>query len=136
MSSMGVSFATASYRNWAPWMGLPVRTTVGHPRFIRYKLAGAAPPLYPDRTWLTLDRSSYEELYVGRLDGLAPYPLLRVNEIAVDLRLAAKKSRARLVWLCFDDLTKPGAWCHRRMLADWLEACGIPCPELTPKENR
>ena len=27
----------------------------------------------------------------------------------------------QLVLCCFERLTEPGAWCHRRILATWLE---------------
>lgn len=137
MASMRLSFATASYKTWQPWMGLPIRTSVGAPRNIRYQLAGAEPRLAPDRSWLHLDRDEYEPLYLDRLHNIGPYPMLSINDIAYTLACkAGMPDGARIVWLCFEDLSKPDAWCHRRMLADWLEAAGIPCPELTPKETQ
>jgi hypothetical protein len=41
--------------------------------------------------------------------------------------------------LCFEDLTKPGLWCHRRPFANWwLENTGEVVPELEPdvRQNR
>lgn len=36
-----------------------------------------------------------------------------------------------LVLMCFDDLSKPGAWCHRTMFAEWYyEKTGVSVPEL------
>jgi len=39
-------------------------------------------------------------------------------------------SAARL--LCFEEVTQPGAWCHRRLMATWIEHCmGVEVPELS-----
>ena len=38
-----------------------------------------------------------------------------------------------VVLLCYEDLTKPGEWCHRRIVAEWFEHhLGIEVPEWTP----
>jgi hypothetical protein len=39
----------------------------------------------------------------------------------------------QLALLCYENLTKPGAWCHRRILATWLERTGQVVEEL-PEE--
>jgi hypothetical protein len=37
------------------------------------------------------------------------------------------------VCLCFEDLTKPGLWCHRQIFARWwTEETGEAVPELEP----
>ena len=39
----------------------------------------------------------------------------------------------RLVLLCYEDLTKPGLRCHRRLFANWwCENTGDVVPELEP----
>ena len=39
----------------------------------------------------------------------------------------------RLVLLCFEDLSKPGEWCHRRIFADWWkDITGDHVRELGP----
>lgn len=38
-----------------------------------------------------------------------------------------------LVFLCFEDLTKDGEWCHRRMFAEWWQRkTGMKVEELMP----
>ena len=35
--------------------------------------------------------------------------------------------------LCYEDLTKPNEWCHRRIVAGWFETnLGVEVPEWTP----
>lgn len=140
MADAGVKFATASYRNYQPWMGLPIRTTAYAPRYrLPYELHGSIPELAPARSWLELDRETFEPLYQAKVDEeLGPYPYLRFWEIARELRLATGgpgkrvKPRARLVMLCFCDLEK--TWCHRQLISGWFfRSVGVDCPELTPR---
>lgn len=36
-----------------------------------------------------------------------------------------------IVLLCYEDLRKPDVWCHRQLLAEWIEErFGIQVPEL------
>lgn len=36
-----------------------------------------------------------------------------------------------LVLLCYEDLSKPGAWCHRTMLGEWIsQKLDLEVPEL------
>ena len=38
--------------------------------------------------------------------------------------------------LCFETLEKPGEFCHRRMVAKWLEeTCEVKIPEWTPPQK-
>jgi hypothetical protein len=123
---MSVQLFTCRYQRFQPTMGLPVRTTVGYPRFLKYDLAGHARLISPTWPMLTLDYDSY----------LARYRLL-LDEAGVDAirgeleAIAADHDHQRLVLLCFDDLSEPDGWCHRRMFADWwTQHTGEPIPEL------
>ncbi|MFP3991335.1 hypothetical protein U9R90_28495 [Streptomyces sp. E11-3] len=49
---MPIKFATCSYLEFEPEMGLPVRTAAGTPRFIRYPLAGWIDALTPSRSFI------------------------------------------------------------------------------------
>jgi hypothetical protein len=134
MDAAGVSFATTCYANYEPWMGLPIRTTVGPPRRFPHQLAGQLPQFTPEPTWIRIqDREEFAALYLEKVEReLGEYPLLKLYDIAYYLRLENKKRRARLVFCCFE---APGVFCHRRGLASWLEQAGLDVPELTPKEN-
>jgi hypothetical protein len=117
-------------------MGLPVRTTAYPPRYrLSYDLAGTICQLAPDRAWLKIeDREQFAELYKAKAElELGPFPYLRLEEIAHEIRVRSGRRRARLVLLCFCDISK--TWCHRQILAGWLDNAGIECPELTPKET-
>lgn len=40
------------------------------------------------------------------------------------------------VLLCWEDVTKPDQWCHRRMVADWFEdQLGVKVPEFAPAKK-
>ncbi|WIK63333.1 hypothetical protein [Gleimia europaea] len=47
--------------------------------------------------------------------------------------IAKAEGDYRLVLLCFEDISKPGQWCHRRAFAKWWEQkTGDPVRELGP----
>jgi hypothetical protein len=70
----------------------------------------------------------FEELYRNRLDDLG------VGEVRALLTMCVERANnERLVMLCYEDLTKPGLRCHRRLFAAWwLENTGEFVPELEP----
>jgi hypothetical protein len=104
----------------------PVRISIGHPRWkLGYELTGACKLLMPTRDMLKLDEPTYRALYLGMLEKAG------VDAIAEDLARLCPAGAPGLVLLCFEDLTKPGEWCHRRIFADfWLEKTGEGVPEL------
>jgi hypothetical protein len=120
-----VTIATCSYRAWREEMGVPIRTSVGAPR------AFPAPLVEWPRVWppwslvrAGLAEADYRRRYRHLLHRQTP-AILRELE---DLR---DGYAADLVFLCFCDLTKPGGWCHRSMLAGWItEHTGETIPEL------
>jgi hypothetical protein len=121
-----VQLFTCRYQRFQPDMGLPVRATVGYPRFVRYELAGHARLISPTWPMLTLDYDTY----------LSRYRLL-LGEAGVDAirgeleAIADDCADPRLVLLCFEDLSQPDTWCHRRMFAEWwTQQTGEPVPEL------
>ncbi len=72
-------------------------------------------PLAPDREWLDLPPDEYTPLYKARLDALDP------QQVAQALGEDA-------VLLCWE---APDKFCHRFLVAWWLEASmGIDVPEL------
>ena len=100
-----------------------IRTSLGHPRFtLPYLITGKLPELTPERPWLGLEREEYEPLYLAKLEGVG---VDTIRECVAEL------AGGRIpVLLCFCKVAN-GAWCHRRMFAEWWEKqTGEPVPEL------
>lgn len=110
-------------------MGVPVRTSVGYPRFtwngpkLEYARICAPHGIFGTTT----DRQAYLAAYRDHLNAHA-------GEVSSQLaRIAQAHSDTRLVLLCFERLDQPGKWCHRTTLASWLEErTGLEVPELGP----
>lgn len=80
--------------------------------------------LAPTREMLRMDYNRYRDLYFGEI--LRPLSPLKVVDDLRDLTGGAEP-----VLLCWEDITKPGQWCHRRMVAEWLQdRLGIDIPEI------
>lgn len=123
--------ATCSFTEYRPGMGVPVRHTVWHPRWkLPYTLAGQARLVTPTRDMLSLPFDVYRTAYRRHLN--------RAGFTAIRDELAGfAPAGERVVLLCFERLhetdkaTGHPKWCHRRMLAVWLEQqTGRPVPEL------
>ena len=95
----------------------------GAPRWrlpFRFKRLGELAP--DDHTWAQEDVKEYEASYARQLEEIGAEAILaRVKQISDNMPA---------VLLCWE---KPGEWCHRRMLADFLrERVGLVVPELRP----
>jgi hypothetical protein len=114
---------TGRYQRFQPTEGVPVRTTVGAPRFWRHGTmlqAKAITPWYEFR----LPEEEAEVAYKDRLDREAGRV---IHQLA---GLVAQAGDRTLVLLCFDDLNA-GSYCHRRWFAEWLwDSYQIEVPEL------
>lgn len=126
---MSVNLFTARYQAVKPGMGVPIRTSLGTPRWrLPYSIKWAMRELMPDRSFLHSPKPQYEIAYRAKLDEAGPERLAELFRCVVDA-----ESDSRLILLCFDDLTKPGGWCHRTMFAQWwTEETGDPVRELGP----
>jgi len=117
---------TASYGGFRHREGLAaVRISLGHPRWhLSYHVAGVVKELAPRGEMLEWEREAYEPAYRAILDGLG------VDHIR-ELLEAASGGAGAVAVLCFENLAKPGAWCHRRIFAEWWEEqTGEAVPEL------
>jgi hypothetical protein len=87
----------------------------GMPRWsLPYALGHKVACLAPESR--THNRRLFEESYVAQLERHG------LEKIEMQLRLISEKFDGRpLVLLCWEDLSKPGEWCHRRMFAKWYE---------------
>ena len=82
-------------------------------------------------TWLyerkyKYDQQAYRERYFSEI--LAPLDPKSTYDALCALVVPHEP-----VLLCWEDLSKPNEWCHRRMIAEWLEQeLGISVPEYAP----
>ena len=62
--------------------------------------------------------------------------VLDPNREAILGKLGELSGGGDLVLLCFEDLRQPGAWCHRRIVAEWLEEQDLgPVDELGEEDR-
>jgi hypothetical protein len=67
-------------------------------------------------------------MYRDRLDDLGVEGVCDLLTMCVE-----RGNNERLCLLCYEDLTKPGLRCHRRLFANWwTEHTGEAVPELQP----
>ena len=118
----------------------PVRISAGSPRYpLPYVITGRAAILAPPYRILKMtDRDEYRRIYLAQLEG---HGFERIHALLKSLAEPGKE----IVLLCFEDLRKPGQWCHRRMFAEWWEEKtgrkveeleeAAPLPAATPKRK-
>jgi hypothetical protein len=123
---------TGRYRTWEPGDGVPIRTTVGSPKFWKggplIDLRDVAPYGVFGQV---ADADAAREAYRQRIEQRAP------RIVATLAALAHQHENQALVLLCFEDV-HAGQVCHRRWFAEWFEErFGIEVPELgaRPPEN-
>lgn len=108
--------------------GAKVGITVGRPRFkLAYPLAGEIRSLAPSRAYFGDPEPVFRAKYRTDLErrGGATYFAHKFAE------MATKAGNDVLILLCFEDLSKPGLWCHRRLFAEWwLEQTGQTVEEV------
>jgi hypothetical protein len=116
-----VTLATSSYRLWRPDLGVPVRTSVGPPRWFPDPLI-EWPTVYPSWALVRgkLDQPTYRRKYRHQLHRLTPKVLAELHDLQ-------EGYCAPLVLLCH--CTR--GFCHRRFLAEWIsQHTGEDIPEL------
>jgi hypothetical protein len=119
-----IRVATSHWRATLPAGHCPVGISRGVPRWLsgfwRY------PPLHPGPWFRTASRSEFIELYGAQLARLDPRQVL--------LDLSAMADGGIPVLLCWErpiDILAGRTWCHRHLVAQWLEdRLGIEAPEV------
>lgn len=114
---------------------VPVRTSLGTPRWFGW--AKATPylgELAPYGLIDQEDQDEFERLYVKRLEKAGVEKIAeRLLEIHREYGGSATMGRP-LALLCYENLQKPGKWCHRTMFAAWWEReTDQKVPELDPE---
>ena len=85
---------------------------------LSYHLAGKISELAPTRAMFGTTPAEFTARYTTLLVERGGVELLTQRFADV----AAEAGSDGLVLLCFEDLRKPGAFCHRRVFADWWTA--------------
>jgi hypothetical protein len=122
---------TGRYQSWKPGDGVPVRSTVGYPKFWRHGPLLHAIGITPYGVFgKGLDHDTARAAYRQRLD-------LHAGAILSDLAEIARTHRGQpVVVLCFEDV-HAGQICHRRWFAEWFEErYGIAVDELPAAQAR
>jgi hypothetical protein len=122
-----VKLFTARYADFDPAWGTAVRTSVGTPRGWQYGPLEHVRRITPYGIRHVTDHNEFSRLYSERLERAgadAIYDRLQ--------RISDTHGGRSLVLCCFEDLRKPGAFCHRTLLRRWLEAqLDVEVHELT-----
>ena len=109
---------------------VPVSISLGNPRFkTAFKIASRIKALAPTRDMLQMEYAPYKKLYFKMLDVLGideiKQHFKRISTAGTTLPLFKEKggdcNGKDLVLLCFEDLSKEGEWCHRRIFAEWWQ---------------
>ncbi|MBB3665946.1 hypothetical protein FB384_004905 [Prauserella sediminis] len=132
------TFATCSYYEFRREMGIPVRSSLGFPKFtLKYPLVHAMPDTYPKRQWLRgVDKREFVDLYRTMIETKG---VERLREQAAEIRAQEQALRADaadlpVVLLCFerwDNPKKQPEYCHRHVFAAvWRDLTGEDVPEF------
>jgi hypothetical protein len=128
------TFATSRYQNKALRESgfAPVGITRGYPRFrLGYKLFAYERSLAPTALQFQMDdRAEFTASFLEVLDSNSGRVMATINHHAAE---AQEQGYRGLVLLCYEDVFKPGQWCHRQVLAEWLNTRhGLIVGELEP----
>jgi len=96
---------------------VPVAIALGVPGFpLGFKVRAKSKLIVPDRWMLNkqVTQERYRQAYRAKLDE-AGYPAIKAELEAISRANGGRD----LVLLCWEDIRKPGEWCHRTMFAEW-----------------
>lgn len=124
-ADMPIEYATCSYAEFKPEMGIPVRSSVGAPKFFRHYPLPRWDNTFPLPYMLRMSkRDEFREHYFRVLDEHGPEKLLADAEFIVsEYRLtpgANLTAPNRLVLLCYEKPLSNAKWCHRSLWAEWF----------------
>jgi hypothetical protein len=115
---------TARYADFEEAWGVPVRTSVGAPKFWSGPALEHIRRVSPYGLFDLEDDEEFARRYLARLDAQ--------GSTALESRFRQVSDRhggRPLVFLCFEDIRV--TWCHRQLLAAWIERhMGLHVPEL------
>jgi hypothetical protein len=117
--------ATASYSAWRPWMGVPVGTSIGSPKWWTGPTIQDGRSMAPwGRLFDIEDAAEFRTAYRARLHRRQYVIFRQLDE------LADAYPGVPLILMCFERRPED---CHRSVLAGWLdEMLDVYVPEVTP----
>lgn len=96
-----------------------VAISLGLPKWpLKYKINSQCVMVAPKGYMLKMEKAPYRDAYMRKL---AEEGSAKVIDTIRKFELDAAEQNKSLVLLCFEDLTKPGQWCHRTMFSEWWE---------------
>lgn len=127
---MALSLATCTYHEFDPSMGIPIRSTVGTPKWFPHTPYGVWENITPRRWMLNMPYDEFRRKYRHHLHKMT-FERLVDDALALQAELADSwEFPEQLVILCYDSLWKPDMWCHRTMFAEWMSEKGMTVREL------
>jgi len=108
---------TSRYQSFQPEWGAPIPITLGMPKFrLGYVIGPSERDLAPDYAWFNASTETYTIRMIEKFDrfGVEHYE-------GIFDRHAASSGKTDLVLLCYEDLSKPREFCHRRLFSVWWE---------------
>lgn len=130
-----IEIATCSYGEFRPEMGYPVRTSRGAPKWFTYPYMSWE-NVFPSYAMLNMALDQYRPRYLQMLDQRGTETLMGDLQFMSQEYAKVNGGEVKpLVLLCYEKLSKgPDQWCHRSMLAGWLERnCGLAVAEFGAK---
>lgn len=95
---------------------IPIGISLYPPRWkTPYKVQGYIKELAPTRDMFGLPYQEYKPKYLAVLESLGVEKIRQLIQASVPAQAKSNK----VVLLCFEDLSKPDKWCHRRIFAEW-----------------
>jgi hypothetical protein len=130
----GFTLSTSRYQNKALGESgfAPVGITRGYPRFrLGYKLFAYERSLAPTASQFQIDdHAEFTTSFLDTLDANSEQVIATIYRHAAD---AQGQGYRGIVFLCYEDVFKPEGWCHRQILAEWLNSRhGLVVSELDP----
>lgn len=127
---MSTRLATCSYAEYRPDMGVPVRISLGRPKFMSIPSNAVCPELQPRGWYFHASDDDFLAAYDAQLSRYGTERLQdRFDAIAAEFGQP-------LVLLCFESLAS-GEWCHRTHFRQfWLRQTGQDIPELGASTRR
>jgi hypothetical protein len=110
----------------------PVGITRGYPRFrLGYKLFAFERSLAPTASQFQMDdRAEFTTSFLETLDANSEQVMATIYRHSA---AAQDQGYRGIVFLCYEDVFKPEEWCHRQVLAQWLNSRhGMVVAELDP----
>lgn len=132
---MAVEIATCNYHGFTEDMGIPVRTSVGSPKWPKFDTLPHWRDVSPLPYSLRKAYTPYREIYLAMLEG---HGITKLEEQAEEILAWWKTNvgpppQERLVFMCFENLSQAGKWCHRSLFGEWWTGqTGRQVTELGP----